>query len=172
MNHSLENTRPIQENELIVRMAINAWEMQLKRVESLLNEISDEQLEEDVAPGRNSGIYLLGHLVAVTDNMFPLLGMGEKKYPHLYEIFVSNPDKSGFTMPSVEVLKQNWTEVNTRLGKYFEEWPPEEWFKKHTTISEEDFAREPFRNKLNVILNRTAHMAYHIGQLVFLKPKQ
>jgi hypothetical protein len=36
-------------------------------------------------------------------------------------------------------------------------------------MTEEDFEKEPGRNKLSVLINRTNHMAYHLGQLVLLK---
>jgi len=35
-------------------------------------------------------------------------------------------------------------------------------------VSDEDFSKEPHRNKLNVIINRTNHMSYHLGQLILL----
>ena len=34
---------------------------------------------------------------------------------------------------------------------------------------EEDFIKEPHRNKLNIILTRTTHLSYHTGQLALLK---
>jgi hypothetical protein len=37
------------------------------------------------------------------------------------------------------------------------------------TVSPEDFAKEPHRNRLNVLISRTNHMANHIGQLLLLK---
>jgi hypothetical protein len=46
---------------------------------------------------------------------------------------------------------------------------PDDWFAKHTAVSAEDFAKEPFRNKLNIIVTRTTHLQYHIGQLQLLK---
>jgi hypothetical protein len=36
-----------------------------------------------------------------------------------------------------------------------------DWFSRHMLVSPEDFAKEPHRNKLNVIINRTNHMANH-----------
>jgi hypothetical protein len=35
---------------------------------------------------------------------------------------------------------------------------------KHSAVSEEDFLREPHRNRFTVLLGRTAHIAYHVGQ--------
>lgn len=47
----------------------------------------------------------------------------------------------------------------------------EDWFMRHTAISEENFASEPHRNKLNIVMNRTSHLSYHLGQLVYLIKK-
>ena len=41
-------------------------------------------------------------------------------------------------------------------------------FEKHTAVSEEDFSKEPHRNKLNIVISRTSHLQYHTGQLVLL----
>jgi len=41
---------------------------------------------------------------------------------------------------------------------------PDEWFAKHSAVSAEDFAKEPHRNKLNILVNRTNHHSYHLGQ--------
>ena len=80
-------------------MALDPWNTHIARADKLFNDLSDEQLKEEVAPGRNSGIYLLGHLTAVHDALFPLLGLGEKLYPQLEDIFIKNPDKSGIEKP-------------------------------------------------------------------------
>ena len=48
---------------------------------------------------------------------------------------------------------------------------PEDWFTKHSAISAEDFAKEPHRNKLNILINRTVHQGYHMGQLAYLVKK-
>ena len=49
--------------------------------------------------------------------------------------------------------------------------PAAEWFTRHANISEADFPKEPHRNRLNVLLSRTSHLAYHRGQLVLLANK-
>jgi len=46
---------------------------------------------------------------------------------------------------------------------------PTEWFTRHTSVSEEDFIKEPHRNKLNVLITRATHQSYHLGQLIYLK---
>ena len=126
---------------------------------------------EETAPGRNTGVYLLGHLAAINDALFQLLGLGERLHPELDDIFVDNPDKSGKTFPQVDELKIYWNEINTALTDRFNKMQPAEWFEKHNSISAEDFIKEPHRNKLNVIITRTVHQGYHLGQMAYLERK-
>ena len=154
---------------LFVKMALQSWESQVKRAGNLLNTLSDEQLLREIAPGRNRGIYLFGHLIAVHDAMLTLFGLGERLHPELDEAFLSNPDRSGKEVPSLSELRQYWPELHTRLQEHFDTLSPEQWLQRHTAVSEADFEKEPHRNKLNVLLSRTSHLAYHLGQLVLLK---
>lgn len=165
----METTAVHSDKELFIKIVITNWELQNKRLNGLLGKLSDEQITAEVSPNRNSGAYLLGHLTAVSDGMIPLLGLGEKLYPELENIYVRNPDKSDFERPSLAQLKEYWNHVNDTLSAYFSNMQPDEWFAPHTAISAEDFAKEPHRNKLNILMNRTNHEAYHLGQLIFLK---
>ncbi len=46
-----------------------------------------------------------------------------------------------------------------------------EYFKKNADdkVSPEDFALDPKRNKLNLLIGSTNHTSYHLGQLNLLK---
>lgn len=154
---------------LLVKMVIAAWDTQNRQLEKLINALPDEQLLKEIAPGRNTGIYLLGHLIAVSDALLPLLGFSDRLYPELEDVFIKSPDKSGLPMPTISELKEKLQAVNTKLTTVFETTSVDEWLERHTAVSAEDFANEPHRNKLNVILNRTGHMANHIGQMLLLK---
>jgi hypothetical protein len=156
---------------LFVKMVLTAWYTENARVNELLSTSTDLQLMAETAPGRNTGIYLLGHLAAINDTLFKLLGIGTRLHPELDEIFINNPDKAGLIMPSVDNLKKYWNEINTALADNFNKMQPSEWFMRHTSISEEDFIKEPHRNRLNVIITRTIHQSYHRGQLVYLQNK-
>jgi hypothetical protein len=153
---------------VFVKMAISAWETYNARVKKLLDELTDEQLMAETAPGRNSGIYLVGHLIGVSDSLFPILGFGERLYPELDKIFIESPDKSGHDKPAITELKEYWNKVNAKLSNHISEMSADEWFTRHNNVSEADFAKEPHRNKLNIIINRTNHTSYHLGQLVYL----
>ncbi len=155
--------------ELAIKISLDAWHAEVTRTDKLFNELTDEQLQHEVSVGRNTGTYLLGHLTAVHDALFPLLGIGEKLYPELESTFIKNPDNSGLERPSVKDLRNCWKLVNETLSEHFNQFTPGEWFQKHTSVNEEDFTKQPYRNRLNVLVSRTNHLSYHRGQLVFLK---
>ena len=164
-----ELTTAAPSKELFIKMVISGWDTHYARVNKIFDSLTDDQLKAEVAPGKNTGVYLLGHLVAVTDGMLPILGLGEKLYPQLEEPFIKAADKSGYQFPSIDELKQYWKKVNETLSAGINKMEPSDWFSKHTLVSDTDFAKEPHRNKLNIIINRTNHQAYHLGQLVFLQ---
>ena len=154
--------------ELFIKMVITEWDKQNNNFIKFLSSVTNEQLSKEIAPGKNTGIYLVGHLVAISDAMLPLLDFGGKLFPHLDNVFISNPDKSGLEMPSIDELKEQLKAVNAEIAKHVRSIAPEDWFKRHMAVSDEDFLKEPHRNKLNVIINRSNHMSYHLGQLILL----
>ncbi|MBS1573710.1 MAG: DinB family protein [Bacteroidetes bacterium] len=160
------------QSDFIVKLIVDAWLGHIKKVDALLADWSDEQLYQEIAPGKNSGIYLIGHLAAVHDAMLPILELGQKRHPELEEIFVTNPDKSGLQKPSAVLIRQYWKEINDILESHFLKMNANDWLQKHTIVSAEEFATQPHRNKLNVLINRTNHLANHLGQLLLLKSKK
>ena len=157
------------QSEIFIQMVVSAWQAHNKKLDDLITKLSDEEWNAETAPGRNRGIYLLGHLTAVNDGMIPILGFGESLYPELATVFLFEADKSGKEMPTIHELKSYWHKVNLNLDAYIAKMQPAEWFTRHTKVSEEDFAKEPHRNKLNILITRTNHQAYHLGQLAYLK---
>jgi hypothetical protein len=154
---------------LFVKMILDRWYASILNCDTLLNSVSDETLLKEIAPGKNRGIYLLGHLIAVHDDLLILLDMGPKLYPELNEPFIKSPDKTVEQLPTVSELRTFWTKQSEAIKQKFDNLKPEEWFEKHTAVSAEDFEREPHRNKLNIVVTRTSHLQYHLGQLQLLK---
>lgn len=155
-------------DQLFVKMALDAWNAEIKAANALFAKLSDEQLMREVAPGRNRGIYLLGHLTTVHDRMLPLLRFQEMLYPELESPFHDSPDRAEAELPSIALLREQWKQVNDTLMDHMTRLPAAEWFTRHANISEADFPNEPHRNRLNVVISRTNHLAYHRGQLVLL----
>ncbi|HNP33717.1 MAG TPA: DinB family protein [Flavobacterium sp.] len=150
-------------------MILDRWHGSIKNCDTILNSISDEQLLKEIAPGKNRGIYLLGHLIAVHDDMLRLMDMGEKLYPELYEPFLNAADKTTDNLPTAATLRNYWAKQNEALQQKFDSLKTEQWFERHTAVSAEDFVKEPHRNKLNIVITRTSHLQYHTGQLALLK---
>jgi DinB superfamily len=154
--------------DLLVKMVIDRWNGSIVNLSKHLNLLTDEQLQKEIVPGKNRGTYLLGHLIAVHDDMLKLLGMGEKLFPELFEPFLKQADKVATQTPTISELRAMWEKQNNVLQEKFEKMKPEDWFEKHTAVTEADFANEPHRNKLNIIITRTSHLQYHSGQIVLL----
>lgn len=154
---------------MLTAAAIHSWKLVIGRFDGSVASLSDEQLQTQVAPGKNRLLYLVGHLTAVHDRMFPLLGLGERLHPELDDIYISNPDQALPDSISASDLKKAWSEVNSKLAAAFGTLTPQQWLEKHTAVSEEDFAKDPTRNRLTVLLSRTNHAAFHTGQAALTK---
>jgi hypothetical protein len=156
-------------SNLFVSSGLHSWEQSIKRANGFFDTCSDADLLQPIVPGKNRVIYLLGHLAAVHDRMFPLLSFGERLYPHLDELFLTNPDDAAASYPAIHELREAWNTVNNRLAEGLRGWSPEEWLQKHTAVSDADFAKEPHRNRFSLVINRAGHVQYHLGQLVWFK---
>jgi hypothetical protein len=157
--------------DIFIKMAIDSWNTQNSRLSKLAETLTDEEMLNQIAPGKNTGVYLIGHLIAVNDGMLPLLGFGEKMFPEMEEPFLKNPDKIGWQKEIIGELKEKLQAVNNKLSQGIAAITTQGWLQRHTAVSETDFAKEPHRNKLNIIINRTNHMSYHLGQIALLKTR-
>jgi hypothetical protein len=152
--------------ELLLAVALNAWNTNIERADKLFSSLTPEQLGKEIAPGKNRLIYLWGHLTAVHDLMLPLIGVGPRLHAELDEPFLTKADKAAPDLPSAEVVKKHWSEVNAKLREGFAKFSAADWLQKHTAVSAEDFAKEPHRNRFAILLSRTNHLSYHLGQAV------
>ena len=145
--------------------AIKAWESWQGRANRLFDSLSDEEMLAEIAPGKNRPVYLLGHLTAVHDSIVPQLRLGEASYLHFRELFIDNPDRA-VEIPAISDLRQAWKEVGDTLSRLFHTLSAEEWLERHALVSEEDFQLDPYRNRFGILLSRTSHLSYHVGQLM------
>ena len=151
--------------EIFAAVAIKTWNRAIGRLDQLLSSLTDDEFQTEVSPGRNRVYYVVGHLAATHDLMIPLLGLGERLCPELDDIFIANPDRTFPDKFSAAELRKALTEVNAKLTEAISALPAAELLKRHSSISVEEFANEPLRNRLAVLENRTAHATYHTGQI-------
>ena len=154
--------------QALVTAALNSWKGNIERADRLFSPLHEEQLQKEVAPGKNRLIYLWGHLTAVHDRMLPLLGLGERLHPEFDPLFITNPDRTMAELPAAEEIKKSWNDVNSKLSAGFASFSPAQWLEKHSSVSEEDFAKDPSRNRFAILLSRTSHIAFHVGQTALI----
>jgi len=105
--------------------------LEVDRAGKLFGNLSQEQLLQEVAPGKNRVIYLWGHLTASNDALIPLLGFGARIHPELDLMFVSNPDRTIPTILLGEDLKIIWQETTQILWTGFSKLSVADWLQKH-----------------------------------------
>jgi DinB superfamily len=149
--------------------ALRNWHSNMDRVGRFFRSLSDDDLQKEIAPGKNRLIYIWGHLSATNDRMIPLLGFGERRYPELDLIFISQPDRAVPHNFAGEAIGDMWGQLGDLLWSEFAKLTPAEWLDRHQAVSPEDFEREPHRNRYAILLGRTTHLAYHLGQAILVK---
>jgi DinB superfamily len=157
-------------DQSLAATAVHAWTLNVARAEKVFFGQTDEALRQEVAPGKNRLVYLWGHLIAVHDAMLPLIGIGPRLHPKLDQTFLTEADRSTTGLPSNEALAQLWREVHDALASGFARFTPADWTARHTAMTDDEFSANPLRNRLAVLLNRTAHLAYHLGQCALVSP--
>src|ERR1700678_1961783 len=104
----------------LVTAALKTWKLNIESADRFFSPLSEQQLQQEVAPGKNRLIYLLGHLTAVHDRMLPLLDLGPRLHPELDPLFLTNPDRTAAELPPAGEIKKFWNEVNGKLLAGFE----------------------------------------------------
>lgn len=135
------NTR---NGEIIIQMVLTHWKKSNGRVDKIYKSLTVEKYSTPVAPGANTTVRILAHLSAVSDSLFPLLNLGDQRYPLLKNV-ANSPKQSPHNEIEHDKLKNNWLDINSALFDEFNEMQPEVWFGPHTSVLSEDFKKEPHR---------------------------
>jgi hypothetical protein len=151
---------------------VKAWTGAIASLDKQFASFSHDELQQEIAPGKNRVFYLLGHLTAVHDRMLPLLRLGDRLHPELDQPFLTDADRKSPDQISAAALRKAWADVNAKLNAAVVALPAEDWLTRHDAVSEEDFAKEPTRNRLSVLMSRTAHAGFHSGQLALVVKKK
>jgi DinB superfamily len=157
-------------DQIFITTAISSWQQVVTRIGALCLGLNEEQLLVEIAPGKNRILYLWGHLTAIDDAMFTVLRLGERLHPELDAIFVKQPDRS-MPLPASAEIAKSWDAIHTALPSRFTTLGPHEWLERHGSVSAEEFEQNPARNRLAVLLSRTNHASYHLGQMMLAKPR-
>ena len=152
----------------IVDLILSQFDGKMQQTTAVFTTLGAEAAKVPVAPERNTIGYLLGHLVAVHDKLLEGLSLGERLHPEWDGLFLA-PQQDGAVYPPYQELLGAWQQVNAALVAGLATLSVTDWLTKHAYVSDADFANEPHRNKLNLLLSRTGHLFHHGGQLALVK---
>ena len=125
--------------KIIIKMILSAWQSGLQGINKTLSVLSDEDLNLEVASGRNKAAWIVGHLAAVNDTLFKILELGEKVNPTYERYFIQG--EAGIEIPSVSEIRKYWEDTSTQLNKKIAALTTNDWFQKHSLVSSEDFCQ-------------------------------
>jgi len=132
-----------------------------------IEDLTDEEMRQSIAPGTNHGIWLLGHLIVSDDDLGIYLGKGDRLFPELFATFGQSsqclaPEK----YPTLPELKEMWKKVSERNHEMLLELSDEDLYQPHARF--QDNERDFFKTKFRVISFWILHQQYHAGQLGLL----
>lgn len=153
----------------VLHICVLQWDQYNKRMLKLLETMEESDFHKAIVPGGNSPSWILGHLVDTDDALLELLGIGKRHFPDLQNIYHHTKGTNQEGHLSKHELIRHWKIISDDLDKAFKSWTENEWLSRHTAVNEEDFKKEPHRNKLNVMLGRVSHKASHLGQIAMMK---
>ncbi|MEO8665859.1 MAG: DinB family protein [Ignavibacteria bacterium] len=152
---------------ILVKKFLEQYIVMIEWVNLYINALTDKDFEMELSPGKNHGVWILGHMIASDDDFSLMMGKGELLFPEYQELFGQGsklqPVKN---YPAVEQLRKQWNDLFEKNKKIYEDLkdadfnqPPE-----NTTDANKDF----FNTKAKVIMAWQLHQMYHGGQLSVL----
>ena len=144
------------------------WNTYNRLMQKSFDGLSDENYFKQIVPNGNSPSWIMGHLVDTDDKLLELFGIRDRMFPELATIYHHERGTNQVNHLSKDELIVKWKSISGELDRAFKSWTEADWHSRHTAVSEEDFKKEPHRNKLNVMLSRVEHKASHLGQVAML----
>lgn len=153
---------------MITNQLLGQWNATVEQGTKMFDTMHPWGVDQEIAPQRNTVNYLIGHLTAVADRMIEALELGERIHPEMDELFIKPLDRTK-TFPAYETLREQWVAVNQRLAEGMQQLSVADWMGRHHYVSAEDFAKEPHRNKMSILISRFGHLHGHLAQMRLVK---
>lgn len=132
-----------------------------------IDPLTDDELKMELSPGKNHGIWILGHLIVSDDDFSLYMGKGDLLFPEYYEIFGAKSKLQPVeSYAPASLLRKQWKEVIEKNKKIYAELTDEELKLPHAKVDE--FENDFFKTKENIAKFWQLHQMYHAGQLSIL----
>jgi len=155
-------------SNLIVKKFAEQFEAMVEWVNGNIDPLTDDELNMEIAPGKNHGVWILGHLITSDDDFSVFMEKGDLLFPEYFEIFGQGSKLQPVeNYPPVSLLREQWKSVVEKNRKIYTELSDEELNEPHGRMQnppEEDF----FKTKQRIIYFWQLHQMYHAGQLSVL----
>jgi hypothetical protein len=139
-------------------------------VSSNIDPLTDEELKMELAPGKNHGVWLLGHLITSDDDFSVYMGKGPLFYPEYHRIFGQGSKLQPVeNYPDIPLLREQWKKVVEKNKKIYAELTDEELEEFHAKAKDPE--KDYFKTKQRIIIFWQLHQMYHAGQLGVLVSK-
>lgn len=143
------------------------YEMMVSWISDTINGLSDDDYKLELSPGKNHGVWILGHLIVCDDDFSVYMGKGDLLYPKYSNVFGQGSKLQPVDKyPAVFELRKYWDEVCKKNKSIYIELKDSEFDEPHALVKnpETDF----FKTKGGVIMAWQLHQMYHAGQLGIL----
>ncbi|HZV13116.1 MAG TPA: DinB family protein [Candidatus Kapabacteria bacterium] len=140
-------------------------------VNMYLDALTDDELKMEIVPGRNHGVWILGHLIASDDDLSLYINKEPVLYPDCQELFQQGSVlKSVESYPPISELRRRWKAVCEKNEILFDQLRDEMLDEPHEMIKgdpEKDF----FKTKDVCLMVWTLHQVHMAGELALLLGK-
>ena len=148
-----------------LQICLLQWDAFNKRMQKVIDSIDDENINQPIVANGNSPSWLLGHLADTDDKLLELFGICKRLFPELSTIYHHERGTNQQGHLTKAELTSKWNLIVAELDTAFKKMTEADWLSRHMSVTEDDFKKEPHRNKLNVLLSRVTHKASHLGQI-------
>lgn len=159
---------------MTVAAFIEQWSIMARWISNTISRLSDEDLARTIAPNRNHGIWILGHLVQSEDELAVYLGKGDYLFPEYEALFgMGSPLLPIAQYPTAVLLRQQWAQAVARNQTALAAFADAEWNEPHTRIGNDSpLDNDFFKTKGRCLAIWILHQTLHLGQLNVLLTKQ
>lgn len=138
--------------------------MMAEWLNNIINILSDEEFRLEISPGKNHGVWILGHLISSDDDFSVYMGKGELLFPDYAGLFGQGSTlQPPENYPPVSELKKKWSILFEKNRKIYSELKDHE-LDEIPENADENF-RSYFKTKGTVVMAWQLHQIYHGGQL-------
>jgi DinB superfamily len=152
------------------KLLLEQFQFMLAWVNMYLDALTDEELRSEIVPGKNHGLWILGHLVASDDTLSEYLGCGPTLFPETQAYAQGQPLLPVDECKAPGILREEWKKVCQKNKAIYQRLTDAELDQPHALLQEYP-ENDYFKTKQGVLLNWPLHQAHHAGQLALLLAK-